>query len=61
MQEFKYFVDGEWCATDGYKLFDVYRPYDRKLYARIAAGGRAEETRAADAAAKAFPAWRNRL
>src|SRR5258707_800285 len=57
VQEFKYFVDGEWRTAENNKLFDVYRPYDRKLYARVAAGGRAEATLAVDAAAKAFPAW----
>jgi acyl-CoA reductase-like NAD-dependent aldehyde dehydrogenase len=57
INEFQYYVDGEWRSAEGGKLFDVYRPYDRTLYARVAAGGRAEATRAVDAAAKAFPAW----
>src|SRR5882762_5983544 len=57
VQEVKYFVDGEWRTAESNKLFDVYRPYDRKLYARVAAGGRPEAARAVDAAAKAFPAW----
>ena len=57
VQEFKYFVDGEWRAAGSNKLFDVYRPYDRKLYARVAAGGPAKATLAVDAAAKTFPAW----
>jgi len=57
VQEFKYFAGGEWRAAENKKLFDVYRPYDRKLYARVAAGGRTEATIAVDAAAKAFPAW----
>jgi acyl-CoA reductase-like NAD-dependent aldehyde dehydrogenase len=57
VQEFRYFADGEWVAAEGDRLFDVYRPYDRSLYARVAAGGRPEATRAVDAAAKAFPAW----
>jgi len=56
-QEFRYFAGGEWLAAENNKLFDVYRPYDRTVYARVAAGGRAEATRAVDAAAKAFPAW----
>jgi acyl-CoA reductase-like NAD-dependent aldehyde dehydrogenase len=56
-QEFRYFVDGEWRMAENNKLFDVYRPYDRSVYARVAAGGRAEATQAVDAAAKAFPAW----
>jgi acyl-CoA reductase-like NAD-dependent aldehyde dehydrogenase len=56
-QEFRYFVDAEWRTAERNKLFDVYRPYDRSVYARVAAGGRAEATLAVDAAAKAFPAW----
>ena len=57
IQEFRYFVDGEWRTAENNKLFDVYRPYDRALYARVAAGGRPEAKRAVEAAAKAFPAW----
>ena len=57
VREFPYFADGEWRTAENHRLFDVYRPYDRSLYARVAAGGRAEATQAVDAAAKAFPAW----
>jgi acyl-CoA reductase-like NAD-dependent aldehyde dehydrogenase len=57
VKEFRYFVDGEWRAAENNELFDVFRPYDRSLYARVASGGRAEATRAVDAAAKVFPAW----
>jgi acyl-CoA reductase-like NAD-dependent aldehyde dehydrogenase len=57
IKEYRYFVDGEWRSTEKDRLFDVYRPYDRTLYARVAAGGRTEATLAVDAAAKAFPAW----
>jgi acyl-CoA reductase-like NAD-dependent aldehyde dehydrogenase len=57
VQEFRYFADGEWRTAESGKLFDVYRLYDRSVYARVAAGGRAEATRAVDAAAKAFPTW----
>jgi acyl-CoA reductase-like NAD-dependent aldehyde dehydrogenase len=56
-REFRYFADGEWRTAENGKLFDVYRPYDRSLYARVAFGGRPEATLAVDAAAKAFPAW----
>jgi acyl-CoA reductase-like NAD-dependent aldehyde dehydrogenase len=56
-KEYRYFAGGEWRAAEGGKLFDVYRPYDRSLYAQVAAGGRAEATAAVDAAAKAYPAW----
>src|SRR5580704_10999116 len=57
IKEYRYFVGGEWRSAQRDRLFDVYRPYDRTLYARVAAGGRAEATLAVDAAAKAFPAW----
>src|SRR5580693_7305132 len=56
-KEFRYFVDGEWRTAENNKLFDVNRPYDRALYARVAACGKAEAALAVDAAAKAFPAW----
>jgi hypothetical protein len=61
VEKFKHFVDDEWRAADGNGPFDVYRPYDRKLYARVAAGGRAEVARAVDAAAKSPLLGRNRL
>jgi len=56
-KEYRYFAGGQWRAAENHKLFDVYRPYDRGLFARVAAGGRAEAKLAVDAAAKAFPAW----
>src|SRR5258708_22367942 len=57
VKEYRYFADGEWRTAESRKLFDVYKPYDRSLYARVAAGGRAEAKLAVDAAAEAFPAW----
>src|SRR5258706_9252866 len=55
--EYQYFAGGEWRTAENHRLFDVYEPYDRALYARVAAGRRAEAKIAVDAAAKAFPAW----
>ncbi|HEY2512061.1 MAG TPA: aldehyde dehydrogenase family protein [Polyangiaceae bacterium] len=55
--EYKYFAGGKWRAAESKKTFDVFRPYDRSLYARVPAGGRAEATIAVEAAAKAFPVW----
>ena len=55
--EYRYFAGGQWRAAENNKLFEVRRPYDRSLYARVAAGGRAEAQAAVEAAAKAFPAW----
>ena len=57
IKEYRYFAGGEWRTAENHKLFDVFRPYDRGLYARVAAGGRPEAILAVDAAAKAFPAW----
>jgi acyl-CoA reductase-like NAD-dependent aldehyde dehydrogenase len=56
-REFKYFVYDEGRAPDCNGLFDVYEPYDRKLYARVATRGRAGVARAVDAAVTAFHAW----
>jgi acyl-CoA reductase-like NAD-dependent aldehyde dehydrogenase len=57
IHEYLYFADGQWRSATGNKTFDVFRPYDRTLYARVASGGRAEAKVAVEAAAKAFPAW----
>src|SRR5882757_8637205 len=57
IKEYRYFAGGEWRTAENHRLFDVHQPYDRALYARVAAGGRAEARIAVDAAAKAFPAW----
>ena len=57
IKEYRYFAGGEWRTAENHKLFDVFRPYDRGLYARVAAGGRPEAKLAVDAAATAFPAW----
>src|ERR1700680_409463 len=57
IKEYRYFVGGEWCTAEHHKLFEVFRPYDRALYARVAAGGRPEAKLAVDAAAHPSPAW----
>src|SRR5258706_14643198 len=44
INEYKYFVGGEWRSAENGKLFDVYQPYDRALYARPPACGRPEGT-----------------
>ena len=57
IKEYQYFADGQWRSAENKKTFDVFRPYDRSVYARVPAGGRAEAKLAVEAAAKAFPAW----
>jgi hypothetical protein len=48
--EYRYFAGGEWRTAESNKLFDVYRSCARALYARVAAGGRAEAKLAAASA-----------
>src|SRR5471032_702253 len=57
VKTYKYFAGGEWRSAGGDRVFDVYRPYDRTLYARVPACRKADARIAVDAAAKAFPAW----
>ena len=33
VKTYKYFAGGEWRSVGGDRLFDVYRPYDRALFA----------------------------
>jgi len=53
------FIDGRWADGDAGKTLTVINPADESTLAEIAWGGRAEADRAIEAAARAFPAWRN--
>ena len=33
--KYRYFVGGEWRPAESGRLFDVYRPYDQALNARV--------------------------
>src|SRR5450432_4802726 len=57
VKTYKYFAGGEGRSAVDDRVIDVYRPYDRALFARVAAGGREEARIAVAAAANAFPAW----
>jgi acyl-CoA reductase-like NAD-dependent aldehyde dehydrogenase len=57
VKAYKYFAGGAWRSADNNRLFDVFQPYDRALYARVADGRRAEAKIAVEAAAEAFPVW----
>src|ERR1700719_4134668 len=57
VKEFRYFAGNQWRkAADG-KAFEVHEPYSGKLFARVAAGSRADARIAVDAGAKAFAGW----
>jgi succinate-semialdehyde dehydrogenase / glutarate-semialdehyde dehydrogenase len=53
------YIDGKWTgAVDG-KTLAVINPADESTLAEVAYGSRLEADRAIEAAARAFPAWRN--
>src|ERR1700674_1829597 len=57
VRETSYFAGNQWRKAEGNQVFEVHEPYSGKLFARVAAGTRADARIAVDAAAKAFPAW----
>jgi len=60
-KEFRMYIDGEWRdALDGGKYDDI-NPFTGGVFARVAAGRRADAARAIVAAAAAFPAWSRSL
>ncbi len=54
------FIDGRWCDADGGDTFPVHNPATGELLANVPRMGAAETRRAIEAAARAFPAWRDR-
>jgi len=44
VKEYQYFAGDEWRTAENHKLFDVFRPYDRGLYPRVAAGDYSNES-----------------
>src|SRR4051812_5195960 len=53
------YIDGQWVGSADGKTLDVINPADESTVASVAYGARAEAERAIEAAAKAFPSWRN--
>ena len=51
-----HFINGKWSEVGG-RTFDDHNPFDGEVFARVAAGGRAEAEAAVAAADAAFPAW----
>ena len=51
-----HFINGQWAAPGG-RTFADRNPYDGKIFAEVAAGGRIEAEAAVAAADAAFPAW----
>src|ERR1700692_5069472 len=57
VKEYSYFAGNQWRKAEGNQVFEVHEPYSGKLFARVAAGSRADGRAAVDAAAKAFAGW----
>ena len=56
-KEYGYFADNQWRPAEGSHIFEVHEPYSGKLFARVAAGTRADARVAVDAASRAFTGW----
>src|SRR5216684_6988542 len=57
VKDYSYFADNQWRRAEDNQFFEVHEPYSGKLFARVAAGSRADGRAAVDAAAKAFAGW----
>lgn len=55
------FIDGKWVPAASGNRFAVTDPATGNAIAQVADGGRADARAATDAAARAFPAWRDSL
>lgn len=54
------FINGEWVEADSGAFFSVYDPATSRRIIEVASLGRDETARAITAAAKAWPAWRDK-
>ena len=54
------YVGGQWCDADDGRKFEVTNPATGELLTTVPRMGAAETRRAIEAAAEAFPAWRER-
>src|SRR5690349_8649548 len=57
VKEYGYFAGNQWRNAVDNQVFEVHEPYSGKLFARVAAGTRADGCAAVDAAARAFAGW----
>ena len=57
VRTYSYYANNQWKIAQNDKTFEVHEPYSGKLFARVAAGSRADALAAVNAAAEAFPGW----
>ncbi len=60
-RDYKMYIDGEWVEALDREVYDDLNPYNGEVFAKVAAGKRADAKRAVDAAAAAFPSWSRTL
>ena len=54
---YQYYAGGQWRAAANGAQFEVHQPYDRAVFAKVAAGGSPEAKLAIKSAADAYPVW----
>jgi acyl-CoA reductase-like NAD-dependent aldehyde dehydrogenase len=57
VKDYSYFAGNEWRKAADNQFFEVHEPYSGNLFARVAAGTRADARVAVDSAAQAFAGW----
>jgi len=57
VKEYGFFAHNVWRKAADNQSFEVHEPYSGKIFARVAAGSRADARVAVDAAANAFAEW----
>src|SRR5947209_7925333 len=57
VKEYGFFAHNVWREVADNRFFEVHEPYSGKIFARVAAGSRADARVAVDAAANAFAEW----
>jgi acyl-CoA reductase-like NAD-dependent aldehyde dehydrogenase len=57
VKDYGYFAGNQWRNAKDDHFFEVHEPYSGNLFARVAAGSRADARLAVDAASRAFAGW----
>jgi aldehyde dehydrogenase (NAD+) len=56
-REYRMYINGEWAGASDGATYDDMNPYTGEVFAKVAAGRRADAQRAIEAAKAAFPEW----
>lgn len=58
MKKYKLYINGQWVESSSGKYYDDMNPYTGEVYAKVADATEEDVKKAIDAAAAAFPIWR---